>query len=140
MKIPPSEQETVEISARDIYKERYDDGDISFEEFLILTASRCYYCGQKPKTRYHTSLTLAGKFRNKRSKLHAKNKDAYFVYNGLDRLDSNGKHDKKNVVPCCPTCNFIKGDFSKEIFLKKVCEIAEFWKLKGVMRDLEKER
>lgn len=29
---------------------------------------------------------------------------------GLDRIDSSGEYEENNVVPCCKTCNMLKGD------------------------------
>jgi len=76
------------------------------EEFRFLTKQDCFYCGQPANQRHR----------------NAKYYGAY-VYNGLDRVDSNKGYTKENVVPCCKICNMAKGtrplnDF--KIWVKKV--------------------
>ena len=45
-------------------------------------------------------------------------------WNGIDRLDSNGPYTKSNVVPCCSTCNFMKGELSVGQFYSHLFLIA----------------
>jgi hypothetical protein len=40
--------------------------------------------------------------------------------NGLDRVDSEKGYTDANTVPCCPTCNAMKGPFSVDVFLSNV--------------------
>lgn len=96
---------------REIWKSRYSDGDLTFEEFLMLSQQNCYYCGESPSNR----------------KKH-RNPDFCepFIYNGLDRVDNNEKHNRDNVVPCCWRCNEWKADFSLEWFLQKAETIYLF--------------
>jgi hypothetical protein len=37
----------------------------------------------------------------------------------VDRIDSDGVYSPDNSVPCCATCNFMKGSLSIEEFLDK---------------------
>jgi len=46
-----------------------------------------------------------------------KNHDNSFVYNGIDRLDSDGGYTIKNTVTCCEFCNRAKFLKTKEEFL-----------------------
>ncbi len=90
-----------EASAKNVYWRNYDDGDISFEDFLVLSQKDCFYCGEKPSNR-------ANRFKNdKTSSLEAKELGE-FIYNGLDRIDSTGKHTLNNIVTSCKICNYAK--------------------------------
>jgi hypothetical protein len=46
-----------------------------------------------------------------------------FVYNGLDRIDSNLGYVRSNVVPCCAVCNYMKQELSLSEFLDQVAKI-----------------
>ena len=61
------------------------------EEFFIITAQDCYYCGAKPSNI---------------SKNYYNNGD--FIYNGIDRIDNKQGYIKENTVPCCERCNRAK--------------------------------
>ena len=43
---------------------------------------------------------------------------------GVDRTDSDGVYSPDNSVPCCATCNFMKGSLSAEEFLDKANAIV----------------
>ena len=43
--------------------------------------------------------------------------------NGLDRIDSSGGYTDLNTVPCCATCNAMKGSLDVDVFIAKVREI-----------------
>jgi hypothetical protein len=76
-----------EISyAKCIYRNiKFKQTDLSFDDFIALSKSKCHYCG--------------GDFSNSYGS---------FTYNGLDRVDSFIRYLKNNVVPCCKWCNFAK--------------------------------
>jgi hypothetical protein len=42
----------------------------------------------------------------------------------VDRIDSDGVYSPNNSVPCCATCNFMKGSLSVEEFLAKAYAIV----------------
>lgn len=86
-------------TARRIYCDEYLDGDLTFEQFMELSQQACHYCGSPPS--------------NQRRDRHKKSSAFYveqslFVYNGLDRIDSNIPHNYTNIVPCCKWCNYSK--------------------------------
>jgi len=87
-------------TAKKVWHERYDDGDISFEEFLKLSQENCFYCGKFPS-----------------NKKKSRDQNYCFIYNGLDRVDNNQGHNLNNVVPCCYYCNVSKSNRTKEDFL-----------------------
>jgi hypothetical protein len=96
-------------SAAKIWKDRYNDGDISFEQFLELSQKNCYYCGSPPFGK-----TNAAKGDSKASKYALK--EGYYIYNGLDRIDPDGYHTTNNVVACCKFCNYAKHNRSLDEF------------------------
>lgn len=104
-------------SAIRVYRDHhYNDGDISFEEFLELSQQDCFYCGEPPSNCLNTHK------RNKYSSV-LRIEQGDFIYSGLDRLDSKLPHNKNNVVPCCWDCNRAKLKKSKEEFLMWVNKV-----------------
>jgi hypothetical protein len=45
--------------------------------------------------------------------------------NGIDRLDQQGDYTPQNTVPCCWTCNYMKGVMDPLTFIEKCKKIAE---------------
>lgn len=88
---------------------RYKDGNITFEKFLELSQLPCDYCGRIKVHKYKLT-----QYHGDNITVHP---DGLFEYNGLDRIDSNGKHDLDNVVPCCIDCNMAKGVKPRSEFL-----------------------
>jgi hypothetical protein len=109
--------EPVISTARYVWHQRYSDGGISFEEFYDLSQKDCYYCGRKPSNTYTIK-------RNRKLSTYQK-ENGVFVYNGLDRIDSNLGHTLANVVPCCKICNQAKNNLSKEEFFEMIKCIYE---------------
>lgn len=98
-------------SARKIWNCNYDDGDIDFDTFFSLSQEDCRYCGSKPATRF-----------NRAEKNASQNQieNGWFIYNGLDRIDSCKPHTIDNVVPCCPQCNSSKMNLTFVEFISNV--------------------
>ena len=98
-------------SARSVFR-RYKDGDLTFDDFMILTQQPCSYCQRELSN-------VANVFaQNRKSGKHRQESidQGNFVYNGLDRLDSKLPHNKNNVIPCCKWCNHAKSDMTPEEF------------------------
>jgi len=74
--------------------------DLSKETFKITTALNCFYCGSEP---YQKAL----KYSN----------SGFYLYNGIDRIDSSKGYTSNNIVPCCGTCNYAKKSMSQTEFL-----------------------
>jgi Domain of unknown function (DUF5664) len=70
-------------SGRGQAKKKGLEWTISLEEFSSLRSKPCYYCGGE--------LPLRG--------------------SGLDRLDNSWGYRSGNVVPCCTSCNRVRGDY-----------------------------
>ncbi len=83
--------------------------EISFDEFLQLTAQPCAYCGQPPET-----TAWNGKM------------NGAFTYNGLDRVDNELGYAPRNVVTCCSVCNLMKRDLSVSDFIERCRRVAAF--------------
>jgi hypothetical protein len=45
--------------------------------------------------------------------------------NGIDRLNPDGNYTIENTVPCCWTCNYMKGVMDPLTFIEKCKKIAE---------------
>jgi hypothetical protein len=106
-------------SARRVWRRRYRDGGLSFEDFFELTQKNCHYCGDPPNNKANTHKD------DPKSSQQAKDQGD-FVYNGLDRIDSYKTHTLENVVPCCWHCNYAKRNRSVDEFLdwiKKVYNV-----------------
>lgn len=87
--------------------------DFTKDEFLELTQQNCYYCGRKPRTVIKTEV---GK----------RKRNGSFIYNGLDRIDSNKGYSKNNVLTCCEICNKAKRDLSQKDFLEWVDDLINY--------------
>ena len=110
-----SDPNPTSVLARNIFKGRYNDGDLTFEQFYELSQQPCHYCGvinsnamMKKPSKYSYLANLS-------------NEELTFRYNGLDRISSkeNG-HFLKNCVSACYTCNHAKSDMSYNDFLNYI--------------------
>ena len=81
-------------------------------QVVDLMKKDCFYCGNHPSSR-----ALDGG--HKRAK-------RMLVCNGLDRLDSSIGYTPENVVPCCGSCNLLKGSKSVVEFLSLIEKISQF--------------
>lgn len=100
-------------SALRVFTNRYKDGDLTFDDFYILSQKSCFYCGSKPNNIYNN-------YKPGTTYLESRIKNGTFIYNGLDRIDSSIGHTKLNVVPCCKICNTMKMDMTSEDFFEKI--------------------
>ena len=73
-------------------------------EHFAIAMQQCSYCGGKESTS---------------------------MFNGIDRVDSNGDYTLQNLVPCCKMCNFMKGSMGKQQFLQHVNAIQLHTARKG---------
>jgi len=74
---------------------------LSIKQFKTLTQQPCRYCGKPP-----ASIFKRG---NRRF-------NGYYVYNGIDRKNSQKGYTPSNSVPCCPACNYAKRQMSDKAF------------------------
>jgi hypothetical protein len=82
--------------------------DITYDDFLRITALNCFYCGSFPIKEYCVG---------KRGK---------YTYTGIDRKDSAKGYVTDNIVPCCADCNYFKSNIPYDKFLDLVEKIYKF--------------
>lgn len=85
-------------------KRRGYNWNLTREQFEILITQNCKWCGSSPEFKKH---------RETKGKWGA-------LMNGIDRFDNSKGYTLENSVPCCSTCNRLKGDLSMETFLSKI--------------------
>jgi hypothetical protein len=101
-------------SARRVWKNMYrrnKNDNIDFDTFFKYSQENCFYCGIEPSNKYNYFMAASSRGSNK-----AKD-EGEFIYNGLDRINSDGYHTADNVVTCCYLCNRSKNDRSIDEFL-----------------------
>jgi|SRR5690242_8806721 len=86
---------------------------LTTEEFRSLAGRVCFYCGVAPSQKT-TLYAIPGR---------RKVVDV-FVYNGIDRVDSDRGYELGNVVPCCGVCNRAKGTMSQDMFFGWIRRVA----------------
>ncbi len=100
------------------YKQNARYKGISFRlskpEFRKLTKGNCFYCGIKPSR----------VFKPKRS-------NGEYIYNGVDRLDSDGPYRVENCVSCCKVHNEMKMKMSANQFVEACEAVVNHYRAKG---------
>ena len=81
-------------------KRRNLSWELTLKQFVKLTSSNCYYCGVQPKQ---------GSWIRRRKRLVPVRHE--YIYNGIDRKDNAKGYTAANCVPCCGSCNKIKGSW-----------------------------
>ena len=82
------------------------------KELGKLIMQDCYYCGAPPSNEFNG-------WRGQR--------DKPFLYNGIDRINTNLGYILDNCVPCCKICNYAKGKQSVTDFLEWVRRVYNRW-------------
>lgn len=75
--------------------------NISYKDWHLLSKKNCYYCGSLPS-----------------NIIKSKHNNGDFIYNGIDRLNSNLGYELNNCVPCCKKCNRAKSDMTEREFIE----------------------
>jgi 5-methylcytosine-specific restriction endonuclease McrA len=78
---------------------------LTFERFLELTSSNCFYCGNVPSNTY-------------------KVRSHKYTYNGIDRVFNDIGYTEDNSVTCCEICNKAKRDLEPKQFLDWIKRIS----------------
>jgi len=86
--------------------------ELSIDEFREIVLRNCYYCGRKPNNR-----------------VHIQHLNGTFIYNGIDRKNSDGGYTLDNVVTSCKDCNYAKRTMNIEDFLDLIKNIYIHLKL-----------
>ena len=109
-------EDASEASAVMVWRGKYNEADISFEDFKLLSQLNCFYCDASPAN-------IANSCKNDPRATELRKSQANYTYNGLDRVDSSKLHSKDNVVPCCFPCNFAKNDLTINVFKNHIQNI-----------------
>lgn len=82
---------------------------LSNDEVRKLTSATCVYCGVGPSQRMH-------------------NKDANgpYIYNGIDRVDKSIGYVASNCVTACKICNKAKTDMTEEEWSEWIARVVVF--------------
>jgi len=105
----------IQSTAHSIWRDRYMDG-CDFDTFYTTSQQDCFYCGRPPSNTYNVYRRSG--YNSEEQRIHGT-----FTYNGLDRIDSKRDHSHDNIVPCCKTCNWMKGDMGVEDFLAHIARV-----------------
>jgi hypothetical protein len=98
------------LTPKYIWRQTYSD--CKFETFLSLSQQNCFYCGSLPSNKCN----LYSARKNNKTISQEWFDKCWFIYNGLDRIDSTKPHNDDNIVPCCILCNQAKNDMTVEEF------------------------
>ncbi len=82
--------------------------ELSIEQFKEITQKDCFYCGSSPSQEH---------------KLRRAN--GSYIYNGIDRVMNDQPYRHTNCVPCCWTCNNMKGTLGYGEFIHHLGIIYE---------------
>jgi hypothetical protein len=106
--------ETYECYKKNALKRNYEF-KLTKEEFKKVVTGPCFYCGNQ-NTQEKGDDQSNGKFK----------------YTGIDRYDNTKGYTTDNCVPCCRTCNMMKGTMTAIEFKERMETIlaSEFWKRK----------
>lgn len=96
-------------------KSRNKDVSITLEEFSVLVALPCHYCGNLPAN--------VIKDRFKKNNKQFSNPKIFLIYSGIDRKDNTKGYSLNNVLPCCKVCNAAKLDLTYEDFKNHIAKI-----------------
>jgi len=89
--------------------------------FDTLISQSCHYCGSAPSQE---------EYRSPESFRYSDTPNAKFLYNGIDRVNNKEGYTVENIVPCCSTCNKMKGTMNEEEFrihLKKLAGLTNHY-------------
>ena len=95
--------------------------DFTKEEFKEITQESCFYCGREPFQKAPPTLNTI---------CHG-----YYIYNGIDRIDSSKGYTKENSVPCCGQCNISKNNYTEQEFIEWIKITYINLKEKGIIKE-----
>jgi hypothetical protein len=96
------------LSYKNGAKRRKLNWQLTEGEFALFTKLLCFYCGISPSTVY------------------ANPGGGDYVYNGIDRLDSDQGYLSSNCVSCCKTCNYAKNNMKPADFFRWIERVYSY--------------
>ena len=96
------------------YKKSAKGRDLEFsltdDQFKDIISQNCHYCGELPS------------YNNSKSMLAC---NGNIKVNGIDRIDNSQGYTVDNTLPCCSSCNFLKGTLEYEEFTNLCKKISK---------------
>jgi len=87
------------------------------EQFKQIISNNCFYCNIEPnQIKYSCSFSQASEEARNNSK---------FLYNGIDRIDSNLGYTLTNSRTCCRICNIAKSNMSETEFFNWIKRVND---------------
>lgn len=121
-----NKERAVRASAKQTFRDnRYNDGDLTFENFYKMSQLPCVYCGSKAEHSLNKNNMFSTRYLNNIPVSKFAILNGFFIYNGLDRINSKLPHNLDNVVSCCRICNRFKLQLSIKEFLQKVSQLKK---------------
>lgn len=112
---------TIFVSYKNNAKARNLEFNLDFDYFKNLLLDNCFYCNAIPSNVYMKSYYNV-------------------TYNGIDRINNNLGYTEKNVVSCCKICNISKNNYSTDVFMNWLKNIAKNYKnLKVKIKEIDDE-
>lgn len=81
--------------------------NLTKEQFLSLTKQNCHYCDAEPSLIEY------------RDEFYGE-----YIYNSLDRINSDEGYETANIVPACKLCQFAKGSMHYQVYIDLANRIA----------------
>jgi hypothetical protein len=105
----------------------YKDRGLSFDDFVSFSKQNCFYCGDEPRLTNPFGMTWEH-YLDMNHKPSSKGwwEDQFIYVNGVDKITPSDRYDDtSNLVPCCKTCNWLKGLLGQEDFIRQCNKIAK---------------
>jgi len=106
-------------SIKCVFYNHKNDTDMTVDEYYSISQMNCFYCNILPNNIFNRAKT------DKKSSVQAKETGNY-IYNGIDRINTNYPHNKNNVVPCCCWCNWAKNKLALPKFQAWIKRVQKF--------------
>lgn len=103
-------------------KRRGIEFNLTKEQILEITSKNCDYCDRQPELKAIGTNYISRHI----------NKSQY-IYNSIDRIDSNKGYVYDNCAPCCKQCNIAKSILTVEEFANMIKNIYNYLSSKGII-------
>jgi hypothetical protein len=97
--------------------------DLNFEDWLVITKEKCFWCGEEPFEKYNYAISKNGYSQMVHSTERVNN--CWITYNGIDRKDNNTGYTKENCQTSCKWCNFARNEMTDEQFRNWIRKVAK---------------
>lgn len=97
--------------------------DLSISSFKNLCTQKCHYCQSPPRKYSRYANHNDGKIRKWKGVSDFTAQRSWIDCNGIDRKNSSIGYIEGNILPCCTTCNMMKGKLDYKAFISKCSKI-----------------